>query len=69
MKRSLNLDVDSPDKVSSVLRDAADAYYESAGEVEAAWGDKSAGKPWDMIAKKLESAADQIDKGLDKMGY
>ncbi len=60
----MDLDVDAPDKVASVLREAADAYYDSARELEAAWQDRSAGSPWTKIARILESAADRIDKAL-----
>jgi len=62
--KSLDLDVDAPDKVSQVLRDAAEAFYESAGELEGAWQDPGAGKPWEKIAKILEAAADKIDKQI-----
>ncbi len=62
--RDLDLDVDAPDNVSQVLRDAAEAYYESASELESAWQDKGAGRPWTVIAKILERAADQIDKKI-----
>ncbi len=64
MARNLDLDVDAPDKVSQILRNAADAYYESAGELESAWQDPGAGKPWEQIAKILESAARAIDKKI-----
>jgi hypothetical protein len=61
----LNLDVDSPDKVSAVLRAAANEYYQSASELESAWQDKRAGAPWAKIARILEHAADQIDKSVN----
>jgi hypothetical protein len=64
MKRSLDLDVDSPEKVSMILRNAAEAYYESALELSSAWQEKSAGKPWEIIARVLARAADEIDKKL-----
>jgi hypothetical protein len=56
----LNLDVDAPDKVSTVLRAAADAYYEAHNELLAAW--QQSYTPWSRIARILERAADQIDK-------
>jgi hypothetical protein len=59
-----NLDVDSPEKVLVVLRDAAQSFYESAGELESAWQDKNAGKPWILIAKELERASDNIERKL-----
>jgi hypothetical protein len=64
MRSGMDLDVDSPEKVAEVLRDAASAYYESAGELESAWQDPGAGKPWEVIAKILDSAADRIEEKL-----
>jgi len=58
----LDLDVDAPDKVAPVLRRAAERFYESASELEAAWQDKNAGRPWVKIARILERAAKSIDK-------
>ena len=58
----MDLDVDSPEKVAVVLRRAADAYYESASELESAWQDRGAGKPWTKLARILERAADQAEK-------
>lgn len=62
--KSLDLDVDAPDKVASILRAAAEAYYESSGELEAAWQDREAGRPWTKIARILERAADQIERAV-----
>lgn len=64
MSRSLDLDVDSPEKVARILRDAAESYYESASELESAWQDSGAGRPWEKIAKILEAAADRVDKAV-----
>jgi len=61
---NLDLNVDAPDKVPHVLREAAQAYYESEGELATAWQDKGAGKPWGIIAKILEKAADQIERKI-----
>jgi hypothetical protein len=67
-KRSdLLLDVDAPDKVVHVLRTAADAYYESAAELESAWQDKT-GTIWADIAKELERSANKIEAKLRKRG-
>ena len=60
--RQTDLDVDAPEKVSKVLRDAAQMYYESASELQSAWQDKSAGKIWNHLAIILEQAADKVDK-------
>lgn len=59
---SYDLDVDAPEKVSAILRRAAEAYYYSAEELASAWQDRQAGKVWERIARVLESAADKIDK-------
>ena len=61
-RKSMDLDVASPDKVAAVLRAAADAYYESASELESAWQDPGAGKPWEKLARILESAANRAEK-------
>jgi hypothetical protein len=62
MPKNLDLDVDSPEKVSDILRNAAEEYYESEGELSSVWQDKQAGKVWTKIARILERAADSIDK-------
>lgn len=62
--RSLDLDVDAPDKVADVLRVAAEAYTDSAVELEGAWQDRGAGEPWLDIAEILTEAADKIDRAL-----
>ena len=62
--KSLDLDVDAPDEVPKVLRAAAESYYESASELEAAWQDPGAGRPWTVIAKILERCADQIEEKI-----
>lgn len=62
MKRNLDLDVAEPDMVAAILRAAADAYNESAAELETAWQDRQAGKPWAKIARILERAAAQVEK-------
>ncbi len=58
---SLDLDAGAPDEVPRILRTAAQRYYESASELESAWQDKGAGRPWRIIAKVLEQAADRIE--------
>jgi len=69
MSEDLNLDVDAPDKVSDVLRNAAESFHESAMELTGAWQDEGAGKPWGIIARELEATAERIDKKLRKAGY
>ncbi|UCC73994.1 MAG: hypothetical protein JSV86_05405 [Gemmatimonadota bacterium] len=62
--RSLDLDVDSPDKVAQVLYDAADAYYDAHMELQSAWQDGSAGAEWGRIAKILEDAASKVERSF-----
>lgn len=69
MKKTLSLDVDAPHKVAEVLLTAAEVYRESAVELEAAWQDQGAGKPWSAIAATLEKAAGEIDGKLKRMRY
>ena len=64
MPRKLNLDVDSPEKVPPVLREAAEAYYESAEELSRAWQSRAAGQPWIRIARVFERLADHIEREL-----
>lgn len=65
----LDLDVHAPSMVAPVLRAAADSFYESATELEGAWQSKQAGRPWVIIARKLEACAEQIEKALKKVGW
>jgi len=53
----LDLNVDAPDKVAAVLRRAAEAYYATESELQAAWQDRTAGRVWREMAKALERAA------------
>lgn len=69
MDDKLNLDVDAPDKVTEVLGRAIGAYLESSSELESAWQDKGAGKPWVIIAQELDKTISRIDKRLKKEGY
>jgi len=64
MRLDLDLDVDAPDQVVPVLRAAAEVYQESSSELQSAWQDKSAGRPWRVIARILEQAADKIESAL-----
>jgi len=58
----LDLDVDSPEEVAEILRNAAREYEEATLELESAWQEKEAGKIWGKIAKILEQAAAKIEK-------
>ncbi len=60
----LDLDVNDPREVIGVLEDAADAYYDSASELEAAHQSRSAGTPWVKLARILERAAASARKAL-----
>ncbi len=63
-KKSLDLDVDSPEKVITVLYNAVDAFMEASSELQSAWQDPKAGAEWKMIAKELEKAKLNIYKKL-----
>jgi hypothetical protein len=65
----LDLDVDAPDKVAPVLASAAQQFYDSASELQSAWQEKAAGRPWEIIAKELEAAASRIKKKLATIGF
>jgi isopenicillin N synthase-like dioxygenase len=56
MAKDLDLDVDTPDEVPEILRNAAQEYYESVSAF--------CGSPWEMIAKVLEKTADKIEEKL-----
>ena len=61
-KPEMNLDVDAPDKVASVLTAAATAYQASAVELSAAWQDRQIPMIWAAIASELDIAAWKIKK-------
>ena len=58
----MDLDVDVPDKVASVLTTAATAYQASAVELSAAWQDRQIPMIWAAIASELDIAAWKIEK-------
>ena len=58
----MNLDVDAPDKVASVLAAAATAYQASAVELSAVWQDRQIPMIWAAIASELDIAAWKIEK-------
>lgn len=60
--KNTDLDIDTPEEVSKILRHASQLYYESEIELASTWQDKNAGKIWGKIARILESAANNIDK-------
>jgi hypothetical protein len=62
----LDLDVDTPEKVPAVLRDAAEKYREAATELQSAWQDSQAGKVWEDFATILERAAESCGKAIQK---
>lgn len=61
---NLNLDVQHPDQVPGVLRRAAQAFGEADAELQAAW--QQGPTPWDYIARRLETVADQIERRFVK---
>lgn len=66
MKPNLDLNVDAPDKVALVLRAAAQAFAESEVELQAAWGEPSAGRVWRELAKIMDRAADSAERACAK---
>lgn len=62
----LDLDVDSPEKVPVILREASEKYFESEIELASAWQDKRAGRVWGVLAKILENAADKSHAAVSK---
>ena len=58
--KSLDLDVDAPERVANVLRNAAQAYYESHSELSAAWQDRKAGRVWFKLGAEFEKFAERI---------
>lgn len=57
-------DPTAPDGVPDVLRAAANKMREQSAELNSAWQEGGAGRPWDMIADELERAATRITKRL-----
>ncbi len=52
-------DAASPEDAIRILRNIAQRFYEDAGELENAWGDKEASKFWLMLARDLDRLADK----------
>jgi hypothetical protein len=59
---TMNLDVDSPIKVSQQLRFAAEKYRESA--IILFSQDPTTGRDWEIIADILDDAADSIEEEI-----
>jgi len=64
--KDLDLNVHAPDEVPRVLRRASEAYFESAAELESAWNEKAAGRPWKKIARILELTANRIEEVVNE---
>jgi hypothetical protein len=54
----------SPELIPSVLHAAARNMMEQAAELNSAWQDSSAGKPWEIIALELIACANRIQRRL-----
>jgi hypothetical protein len=67
MNPDLNLDCASPEDVPAALRAAAIKFREATSDLQAAWGDKSAGVIWSRFATILEAAATKCDAAIDKI--
>jgi hypothetical protein len=63
---TLDLDVDSPEKVPQVLRRAADQFRQSTDELKSAWQDQHAGKVWTAIATILDRAASSCEQAIQE---
>jgi hypothetical protein len=66
MKTDLDLNVAAPEDLPKVLRYAADCYYESRGDLSAAWQDMEAGRIWLKLAKLLEATAVKAEEIIRK---
>lgn len=64
VRLGMDLDVKSVEDVPSVLREAATMFFEAGTDLEKEFGDKEAGRPWDIIAEILDDAADKIESKL-----
>ena len=53
----MNLDVEQPEDVATVLEHVATIFRNNADELDAGWQDKTAGRPWRKIATILDRAA------------
>lgn len=63
---NLDLDVEAPEQVPQVLRQAADKFRESTGELQSAWQDQHAGAVWTAIATILDRAATSCEAAIKK---
>lgn len=62
MLNRTDLNCETPEQVSQILRYVADQYRQSATDLEANWQDKQAGKCWLKFAAILDRAATSCDK-------
>ena len=59
-------DCDTPEKVPVILANAAEAFRDSAAELQGAWQDQNAGKVWADFATILDRAAESCRKAIAK---
>lgn len=64
--KNMNINVNAPNQLSDVLREAADAMRESRANLQAAWCDPNAGYVWEELAKILDRAAASTDRAVKK---
>jgi hypothetical protein len=64
--KKLDLNVATPEEVPKVLQAAADAFAESALDLQSGWQVKGAGHVWKELSKVLERAANQAQQKVDK---
>lgn len=59
---------EKPEDVYDLLHEAADMFDSSALDLESAWQDSAAGRPWAIIARELRRCAGTIKREVSK-GY
>ena len=47
---------------SALLAMASEDCSEASGELDSAWQDKNAGRPWRVLASGLDRLSDRLDK-------
>ena len=66
--KDLDLNTMTPEESEQVLRDAAQQYRESAGDLASVWQDNQAGAIWNDYAAILERAADSMARARTRRG-
>lgn len=64
--KTMNINVNAPNQLADVLREAADAMRESRASLQIEWCDEDAGRVWEELAKILDRAAASTDRAVKK---